>query len=127
MYPVGIHPDGTLPSITAGRSAGGGTRTTWGGQHVVWAIKDYQAPCWCGGGSVMVCTPWKSMAEWIRSPTRVMWRQRPCCATTVGRRRGQPRTNWSSSVHIQAPGCFELAVDGVSFREVNVFQAVMNA
>jgi hypothetical protein len=36
-----------------------------------------------------------------------------------------PETNWPSETRLQAPGCYAYQVDGLSFREVIVFQAVL--
>ncbi len=36
-----------------------------------------------------------------------------------------PETNWPSQTRLQAPGCYAYQVDGLSFTEVIVFQAVL--
>lgn len=36
-----------------------------------------------------------------------------------------PETNWPSETRLQAPGCYAYQVDGLSFSEVIVFQAVL--
>jgi hypothetical protein len=36
-----------------------------------------------------------------------------------------PETNWPSQTRLQAPGCYAYQVDGLTFREVIVFQAVL--
>ncbi len=38
---------------------------------------------------------------------------------------GSPWVNWLDNIRLQAPGCYALQIDGVSFSEVIVFQAAV--
>jgi hypothetical protein len=123
MYAVGFDPDGTLSAANAAQF-GAGT-SAWGGANLLWVITSGNSgPVVIRGRQIDGPNGLRfnggldqDYEDWNAAPLlpelRLLW--------------SDQAGSWGSYVRLQAPGCYAMQIDGVSFSEVIVFQAVMDA
>ena len=129
VYAVGIGIDGSIPYIDAAHW-GGGIGADWGGQKVLWAIKGYRGPILVrgrqldGSHSMMFNGGLDQRTYPGDLTTAPLLTELRLVGDEGFEPFDSPWTNWSSFVRMQTPGCFGMQIDGQTFTETVVFQAV---
>lgn len=126
VFAVGIGPDGVLPYVDPARWAGGGTGTTWGGGSIYWAIREYRGPILVRGRQLdgPHAVQFNGGLDQRNNPGPNLAAAPPIPMLRLLIGAGNPWSTAISNARMQVPGCFGLQVDGQTFSETIVFQAV---